>query len=134
MSGWLNSKHSICFAASFIKISTPVSLISTTLCRNQERILGPCHSSSRVLNFWLYTVGCRIIEKFVSYTQICLFFTKTGRFYHLSHDNLGRNPKLLAENRHGSRKSMILICKINTPQVGIQISSTMVKTWPRRFF
>ena len=50
-------------------------------CFGLTRTVGPYHSTCSAVNFWLPTVGCRIIEKFVCYTlKFASFCIKTDRF------------------------------------------------------
>ena len=92
------------------------SLLSGNWCHCSRGIFkGPYHSTCGVVNFWLPTVGCWIIEEFLCYTlKFALFVIKTNRFVFYSR-LFGANPKILTDNRHDSRKSRVLICNINTP-------------------
>ena len=45
---------------------------------------GAFHSTSRVLNFLLPTVGCCIIEEFLCYTLKFAYFYPNRQIYHLS--------------------------------------------------
>ena len=70
-----------------------------------------------MLNCLLSTVGCRIIEEFVCYNLIHVFAYSSSKQTDLSstQDNLPQNPKFLTEIQLASRKSRVLVCKINTP-------------------
>ena len=77
---------------------------------------GPYHSTSRVLNFWIPTVGCWIIEEFVCYTLIfAAYFSYKQTDLSSFQDNLAQNPKFVTDNRHCSQKGRALISNINTP-------------------
>ena len=76
---------------------------------------GLYHSTCKALEFRLPTVGCWIIEEFVSYKLMFAHFSsqQTDLFSHQV--NLSRNSKLVIDNRHDSRKSSVLFCNIKCP-------------------
>ena len=51
----------------------------------------------------------------IFYPKICMFFIKTDRFCFTF--DLTQKCKFLTDHRHGSRKSKVLNCNINTPLI-----------------
>ena len=81
--------------------------------------MSPSHSICRVLNFWLTTVGCWIIEEFLCCTKPFAYFSPKQADLSSIQDNLAQNLSFQLTIDMVFEKFRVLISKINTPLLAV---------------